>query len=132
MTYPRTMCAGEAVALMTAVVEEVGRDHAYQRRRVIDEHGNVYQCVLYVCGGESDCLFGRMLERFGVPCHRLASCLHMQIGWVLARLDIVVSPLLAHHLRQAQVRHDLSLPWGYVLDKFAGICMESAEAGARL
>lgn len=132
MDWPNSICAGEAIGLMTAVVEEAGPDTRYDLRPTYDDHGNPTFCVLYVCGGEADCMFGRMLERFGVPCHRLSGSQHLPIGWMLARLQIVCPPGLAHNLRMAQVLHDLSVPWGYVLNKFQDDCMAAAAAGVRM
>lgn len=130
--YPRDICAGDAIALMGAVVDEVGREHRYAKRVYRDTDGNDVACVLYVSQGEADCLFGRMLERFGVPASSMAFACHLQIGWVLARLHIIAPPQLAANLRNAQIIHDLGYEWGRVYDYFVGLCVMDAERGVRL
>lgn len=130
--YPRTMCAGDAIALMEVVVNEVGRDYTYTPHVYRDTHGQETACVVYVHRGEADCLFGRMLERFGVPPHCMAFVCHLQIGWVLARLHIIASPVLAANLRCAQILHDLGYEWGQVLDYFRDLCVEDAMRGVRM
>lgn len=89
-------------------------------------------CVLYVCQGEADCMFGRMLERFGVPCTRLSFICHLPIQWALARLSIICPPGLAHSLSVAQVLHDIGMAWGHVLDYFERACEDAALRGVRM
>lgn len=130
--YPRSICAGEAIALMRTVVDECGRDHTYTNRSYIDDVGTEVACVLYVCQGEADCMFGRMLERFGVPCSRMSFICHLPIQWALARLAIICPPGLAHSLWVAQILHDIGTAWGTVLDYFEAAVQDASLRGVRI
>lgn len=129
MEYPTSLCAGEVITVLGQVIAQKGRDHCYVERP-ISEHAN--DRAHYAYGGEPDCLWGHYLCRIGVPAHRLPSCVHLPIHWVMARLGILIPPGLAYRMRCAQVEQDIGLPWGSIFDRFCGGCLADADAGMRL